>query len=408
MPRDRLVDALWADEPPASAANSVQVYVSKLRKLLGEDGGLATEQPGYILRVASGAVDIEEFERLLAEGKAALRSESFAEAEASLARALALWRGPALADLASEPFVHAEIARLEGLRLEALDARFEAMLSVGREAEAVGELQALVGLHPLDERFRGLLMVALYRSGRHADALEAYRTFRQLLDEELGLEPTPELRQLEQAILRQDDSLNPVTPLAWAATEREPVEAHKPPAAAAPHQIEDERRPVTVLFADIVGSTGLGERLEPDEAKVLIGECVTMMSRAVDEYGGTVQAYQGDGICAYFGVPTAHEDDPERAARTALRILEVVGGYARDIEAAWGISGLRRSGRGQQRSGGCRARGARGSSGRRARRCDQRRRATPGGGRAGHRPRRARHRPPTRAPLRPRAAREVA
>ena len=234
VPRDRLVDALWADDPPASAANSVQVYVSKLRKLLGEDGGLATEQPGYILRVASGAVDIEEFERLLGEGKAALRSESFAEAEASLARALALWRGPALADLASEPFVHAEIARLEGLRLEALDARFEAMLSVGREAEAVGELQALVGLHPLDERFRGLLMVALYRSGRHADALEAYRTFRQLLDEELGLEPTPELRQLEQAILRQDDSLNPVTPLASvAAIEREPVEAHKPPAAAA-------------------------------------------------------------------------------------------------------------------------------------------------------------------------------
>ena len=340
VPRDRLVDAIWEDEPPASAANSVQVYVSKLRKLLGEDGGLETEQPGYILRVASGAVDIEAFERLLAEGKAALRSGSFAEAEASLARALALWRGPALADLASEPFAHAEIARLEGLRLEALDARFEAMLSVGREAEAVGELQALVGLHPLDERFRGLLMVALYRSGRHADALEAYRTFRQLLDDELGLEPTPELRQLEQAILRQDDSLNPVTPLAWAAADRDPVGAHKPPAASTPRQIEDERRPVTVLFADIVGSTRLGERLEPDEAKVLVGECVTMMSRAVDEYGGTVQAYQGDGICAYFGVPTAHEDDPERAARTALRILEVVSGYARDIEAAWGISGF--------------------------------------------------------------------
>ena len=95
-----------------------------------------------------------------------------------------------------------------------------------------------------------------------------------------------------------------------------------------------------MLFADIVGSTALGERLEPDEVKVLVGECVTMMSRAVDEYGGTVQAYQGDGICAYFGVPAAHEDDPERAARAALRILEVVGGYARDIEAAWGISGF--------------------------------------------------------------------
>ena len=104
--------------------------------------------------------------------------------------------------------------------------------------------------------------------------------------------------------------------------------------------MEDERRPVTVLFADIVGSTGLGERLEPEQAKVLVGECVTMMSRSVEEYGGTIQAYQGDGICAYFGVPTAHEDDPERAARAGLRILELVREYAREIEEAWGISGF--------------------------------------------------------------------
>ena len=341
VPRDRLVDALWSDDPPASAANSVQVYVSKLRRLLGDDGGLSTEQPGYILRVASGVVDVDEFERLLARGKSALRSESFAEAEASLAEALALWRGPALADLASEPFARAEIARLEGLRLEALETRFEAMLAVGREAEAVGELQALVDLHPLDERFRALLMVALYRSGRHADALDAYRTFRTLLDDELGLEPTAELRQLEQAILRQDDSLGSVpAPVSVAAFDPEHRATEGPPPAAPVRRMEDERRPVTVLFADIVGSTALGERLEPDEAKVLVGECVTMMSRAVDEYGGIVQAYQGDGICAYFGVPTAHEDDPERAARTALRILEVVSGYARDIEVAWGISGF--------------------------------------------------------------------
>src|SRR5512145_1641431 len=100
----------------------------------------------------------------------------------------------------------------------------------------------------------------------------------------------------------------------------------------------DELRPVTVLFSDIVGSTALGERLAPEEVKALVGECVSRMSRAVEEYGGFVQAYAGDGICAYFGVPTAHEDDPERAARAALRILAVVGEYARDIEAAWGIA----------------------------------------------------------------------
>jgi DNA-binding SARP family transcriptional activator len=347
--RDRLIDALWGDRPPASAANSVQVYVSKLRRLLAgdeQDAGstLVTEAPGYRLRVPAGALDADEFERLLAEGRAALGAGTFAEAERLLADSLAIWRGPALADLAAEPFVQPEIARLEGLRLQALEARFEAMLAVGRESEAVGELQALVGLHPLDERLRAQLMVSLYRSGRHAEALETYRAFRKVLSDELGLEPNPELRQLEQAILRKDESLGPVMRLAPAAASASEQAPTPSPATAdlttASGAIEDERRPVTVLFADVVGSTALGERLEPDEAKVLVGECVTMMSRAVDEYGGTVQAYQGDGICAYFGVPAAHEDDPERAARTALRILEIVEGYARDIESAWGISGF--------------------------------------------------------------------
>src|SRR5919197_1393879 len=100
---------------------------------------------------------------------------------------------------------------------------------------------------------------------------------------------------------------------------------------------EDELRPVTALFADIVGSTRLGERLPPDEVKALVGECVSRMSRAVEEFGGHIQAYQGDGICAYFGVPVAHENDPERAARAGLRIVEIVAEYGRDIEQAWGI-----------------------------------------------------------------------
>jgi DNA-binding SARP family transcriptional activator len=342
VPRDRLIDALWGERPPASAANSVQVYVSKLRRQLdeGASGSLATEPPGYVLRVPAGALDTEEFEHLSSAGKAALAAGRFADAEKTFASALEIWRGPALADLADELYAQPEIARLETLRQEALESRFAAMLSIGRQAEAVAELQALVGLYPLDERLRAQLMRALYRSGRQADALETYRSFRRLLSEELGLDPGQELRDLEQAILRQDDSLRPpevVSPV--AETGSEVGDADREPRVAQ-RQIEDERRPVTVLFADIVGSTALGERLEPDEAKMLVGECVTMMSRAVDEYGGTVQAYQGDGICAYFGVPAAHEDDPERAARTALRILEVVRGYSRDIEAAWGISGF--------------------------------------------------------------------
>jgi DNA-binding SARP family transcriptional activator/class 3 adenylate cyclase len=343
VPRERLIDALWTDDPPASAANSVQIYVSKLRKLLQEgtddSAVLATQAPGYLLRVAPAELDANEFERLLAEGSSALDAGRPEEAESLLAGALELWRGPALVDLATEPFAQAEIERLEGQRLRALEARFEAMLAIGRQTEAVGELQALVALHPLDERLRAQLMVALYRSGRHSEALETYRSFRHLLSEELGLEPNPELRQLEQAILNKDEALGPVAQLApsYAPATPEPTSTRPAPGSG---PLEDERRPVTVLFADIVGSTALGERLEPEEAKVLVGECVTMMSRAVEEYGGTVQAYQGDGICAYFGVPAAHEDDPERAARAALRIVEVVRGYARDIEAAWGIAGF--------------------------------------------------------------------
>ena len=103
---------------------------------------------------------------------------------------------------------------------------------------------------------------------------------------------------------------------------------------------QDEMRPITALFADIVGSTGLGERLGPDEVKALVGECVTRMSRAVEDFGGVIQAFMGDGICAYFGVPAAHEDDPERAARAALRIIGVAAGYAGEVEAAWGIEGF--------------------------------------------------------------------
>ena len=155
VPRDRLIDALWGERPPASAANSVQVYVSKLRRVLEDgasEGSLVTEPPGYALRVPTGALDSDDFEHLLDEGKAALQAGAFVDAETTLASALAIWRGPALADLAAGPMRSPRSPAWRGLRLEALESLFEAMLSVGRQAEAVGELLALVGLHPLDER----------------------------------------------------------------------------------------------------------------------------------------------------------------------------------------------------------------------------------------------------------------
>ena len=206
IPPERLIDDLWGEEPPATAGNTLQVYVSQLRKLV--EDRLARQGGGYLIRVEPGELDAEVFERLATEGSSALGRRSYAEAAELLAEALALWRGPALADVRYETFAQAEIGRLEELRLVATEDRVEAELGLGRQERLVGELEALVAEHPLRERLRGLLMLALYRSGRQADALDAYRAAREALVDELGLEPGPELRELEQAILRQDESLS--------------------------------------------------------------------------------------------------------------------------------------------------------------------------------------------------------
>jgi DNA-binding SARP family transcriptional activator len=201
---ERLVDEVWGESPPATVGKSVQVYVSRLRRQLGADR-LVTRAPGYLLRVDPGELDLERFERLVAEAGSAAPSRA-----ASLLReALALWCGPPLADLAYEPFSQPHILRLQELRLMALEQRIEAELAVGRQAELVGELEALVAEHPLRERLRGQLMLALYRCGRQAEALDAYRDARVALTDELGIEPSRALRELQQAILRQEAGLEP-------------------------------------------------------------------------------------------------------------------------------------------------------------------------------------------------------
>jgi DNA-binding SARP family transcriptional activator len=199
-----LIDRLWADAPPATAVKAVQVHVSRLRKLLDEEGRLATHGRGYILHVEPSELDLARFERLADEAR---RSTADVAAR-KLGEALALWRGPALADLAYESFAQLEVARLEELRLTVLEQRMDADLACGRHEQLVGELETLVAHHPLRERLRGQLMLALYRSARQAEALAAYRVARRELQEELGLEPSGELRQLEQAILRQDPELD--------------------------------------------------------------------------------------------------------------------------------------------------------------------------------------------------------
>ena len=215
---DELIDGLWGEHPPASAAKSIQIYISQLRKTLGT-GRLITRAPGYELRIDPDDLDLHGFEHLLEEGRRALAAGEPANAASDLRKALALWRGAPLADFTYEPFAQPEIARLEELRLNALEERIEADLALGHDADLVGELEGLLAQNPLRERLRGQLMLALYRSGRQAEALELYQQTRRVLRDELGLEPSPDLHELEQAILRQDPTLGtPSRGLFWTAS----------------------------------------------------------------------------------------------------------------------------------------------------------------------------------------------
>jgi DNA-binding SARP family transcriptional activator len=206
--RERLISDLWGDDPPVTAVSVLQTYVSHLRRALPEER-LVTRAPGYALRLEPGELDLHAFEELALEGRDALASGDAATAADRLRQALALWRGPALADVVKAEFGRIEAARLEELRLAALEERLQADLALGRHAEIVAEIEALVVEHPLRERLRSQHMLALYRCGRQSEALAAYRDARKTLVDELGIEPGRALRELESAILRQDPSLDP-------------------------------------------------------------------------------------------------------------------------------------------------------------------------------------------------------
>jgi DNA-binding SARP family transcriptional activator len=206
VPSERLITYLWGESPPPTAATSLQNAVSQLRKALGPDV-VETRAPGYALRAEKGAVDARRFEQLLDEARSAE-----AERRVRLVReALQLWRGPPLSDFAYDAFAQNEAARLDELRLSAVEERIEAELELGHSAELVGELENVVRKNPLRERPRGQLMLALYRSGRQAEALQLYQETRRMLVEELGIEPTPALQELHASILRQESALQPQT-----------------------------------------------------------------------------------------------------------------------------------------------------------------------------------------------------
>jgi WD40 repeat protein/DNA-binding SARP family transcriptional activator len=204
---DRLVDELWGESPPPTAPNMLANQVSALRQALGRNGRLETRGSAYRLNVRPGELDVDRFDELVASGRSQLETDPDEAAE-KLRRALELWRGPALSDLAYEPFVQTEIARLEERRWAAFEARVEAELALGRHAELVSELEGAVAEQPLREHLRGMLMLALYRCGRQAEALEAFRNARRTLVEEIGVEPGKELRALQDAILAQDPALD--------------------------------------------------------------------------------------------------------------------------------------------------------------------------------------------------------
>jgi DNA-binding SARP family transcriptional activator len=221
---DRLIDGVWGESPPRTVGAALRVYMSKLRKLLESDGSdvaIVTRSQGYMLGIEPEQLDLHRFERLVREGREALAVRSAEKAAARLGEALELWRGPPLADLAYASPTASTIGRLVELRLCALEDQIEAELALGHHFDLVPELEALVAEYPLRERLRAQLMVALYRTGRQSEALQAYRAARRLLAEELGIDPGPELQRLEKAILVHDRSLAPA-PASLAAAARWP------------------------------------------------------------------------------------------------------------------------------------------------------------------------------------------
>jgi WD40 repeat protein/DNA-binding SARP family transcriptional activator len=259
---DRLAQALWGDDAPSGAAKTVQVHVSRLRKALGNPDIVATTPAGYCLRLDGDELDVRRFEQLVGEGERALLDGEPGRSGTLLREALALWRGPPLADLAFEPFAAPEITRLEEQRLSALEARVEADLAAGKHAGVVGELQRLVAHHPRRERLAGQLMLALYRCGRQAEALEAFRQARRVLVDEVGVEPGPELRRLHEAVLRQDPSLDAPAPTELppeldAATA--PALAGRDEELASLHECWERARGGAGVLVALSGERGIGK-----------------------------------------------------------------------------------------------------------------------------------------------------
>ena len=296
VPSEQLLVDLWGEDSPPSAANALQAAISRVRRAL-PPGRLITQAPGYALRVFPEELDVSQFEQLVSEGREALAAGAAAQAARTLRQALSFWQGPALADFRYEPFAQAEIARLEELHLTCLEERIEADLALGSASILIAELRQLVSEHPVRERLRGQLMLALYRDGRQTEALEVYREFRTVLQEELGLDATPLLRDLQAAILRHDPLLSPASTTAVA------------PLA---------RRPVTVLCVVLRVASSSGTALDPEAHEAVNEHAVSRFTAILERHGGKLAISSGERLTGVFGAASVHEDDALRAARASL------------------------------------------------------------------------------------------
>ena len=329
---DRLIEELWGEDPPGGARGVLQVYVANLRKLLepGRSTGAAptlllTQPPGYRLDPGGHRFDLATFRRLAAAGKARAEGGDPQGAAEALTEALALWRGPVLSDLAVGLDTQGALAQLEEQRLATLEQRVEVELTLGRHRDLVGELEALVAAHPLREQLWSLLIVALYRCQRQAEALDAYRQARQTLAEELGIDPGRPLQELERAVLAQDPALDWTPP----ATTPPPPDPVQPPAPA--RLPGEERKMVTVLCC---GLTSSSTWVDPEDARARLKPYQELVLAEIERFGGTPERSYGQRVVGVFGAPSAHEDDPERAVRAGLRILEAARERTADPEGA--------------------------------------------------------------------------
>jgi DNA-binding SARP family transcriptional activator len=335
---DRLIDELWGEQARPRAAHTLQVFVSRLRSGLGAGGSrLITRPPGYLFELDADELDAAVFERMITGARTSLAAGLVSEAEARLMQALALWRGAPLADFSYEPFAQATIARLEELHVSGREELIEARLALGRESEVISDLEFLIREQPFRERPRAQLMLALYRSGRQADALEAFQEARRALVEELAIEPGATLRELERAILRQDRALaGPVRAEAVDVTsglEGGPAVPFIGPI----DQGTTVRKTATVLVARVAVSGPA----DPEAARATVSRAYRRVQQAVSAHGGVHISGVGGEWVWVFGLPDVREDDALRAVRAASEIhteIRNLLGEASSLTARVGIA----------------------------------------------------------------------